>query len=102
MILTSGIERTSAPRTITTAPHVLIQAEHVLTLAAQDCECISLQLWPDTWGVRFLSVVAGNAGVELLAAKVLDGDYVEGTVVMCALCERSERDTMNCWRLVRE
>lgn len=76
MVLASRIEAFSTLRTTASAVHILIDAQDVLTHPAKHCSFISLVSWPYTGLVGLLCIVTADAGVELLAAKVLDGDDV--------------------------
>jgi hypothetical protein len=46
--------------------------------------------------MRLTRDVAANAGVELAAAEVLDGNDVKGGVPVGALGERREGEAMDC------
>jgi hypothetical protein len=78
VIPTPRIEPTPTPRTLTPTFHILINPQHLSALPTQHRALIPHNSRPDARLVRFAYVVTADAGVELLAAEVLDGDNVEG------------------------
>lgn len=74
----------TAPTISTPTPtlHILLHRQHILARTTHYRPLMSLVNWPDSTCVSFAGVVAGDAGVELFAAKVLDGDNVEGGVIV--------------------
>lgn len=101
MTLTPWIKPTATICAHTTTSKVLVYTKHMLALPTQYCASISLRLWPDGRSVRLLSVVACNASVEFVAAEVLNGDYVQSAVVVCALCKRGQGEAVDCRWLLR-
>lgn len=78
MILAPGVEVASTLRASASAFHVLLDTQHVLALSAKHCALVSSVAWPYTRLVVFTCIVTTDAGVELVAAVMLDGDDVEG------------------------
>lgn len=89
MILTPRIKPRSTLRTLTPTSYILIHTQHMLALSTQNGMLMSPIQRPRHRVVGFARSVAGDAGVELFAAEMLDGDYVEGGVIVMALRERS-------------
>lgn len=85
MILTPWIEPLPAPRTLASTPHVLVNTENVLASSTENSALVSRALGPHSRLVRFARIVAADACVELLAAEMLDGDYVKWGVPVGAL-----------------
>jgi hypothetical protein len=78
MILTSRIEWTFTLGALASTLHVLFYRQHVLAIPAQYRFFVSSRARPNVRFVRLTCVVAADAGVEFVAAKVLDGNDVEG------------------------
>jgi len=87
MILAAWVKPTAALRALASTLHILIDGQHMLALATQHRHLLPQGAWPDAGVVWFGCVVASNARVELVAAKVLDGNDVERRMPVCALCE---------------
>ena len=84
----AGIESGLAVRTDVVATKVAGNAESVVAVAAVDGFGMKLGLGPDLGGVTHGFLVALDAGVELTATLVLDGNEVALGVVVGALSAR--------------
>jgi hypothetical protein len=76
MVLAPGIEALSTLCTPASAVHVLVDAQNMFTCSTKHCPSVPLISWPYAGLVGLLCIMAADAGVEFLAAKVLDGDDV--------------------------
>lgn len=76
MVLAPWIKALSALRTFTSAGQVFLNAQDMLTGSTKHRFLGSLASWPHSRLVIFTRIMAADAGVKLLAAKVLDGDDV--------------------------
>lgn len=97
MPLTPRIKPTPTPHTHTPTPHVLLNTRHILAPATQHRALAPAAPWPHPRHMIFQPVVAADAGVELAAARVLDGDDVEGGVPVRALGEGGCGDAVDVW-----
>jgi hypothetical protein len=98
VVFASRIKPFTAIGAPTPAIHVFLNAQDMLARSAQYCLFVSLASWPDARIVRFICIVAADAGVELLAAEVLDSDDVQWRVPVCTLGQRSNGQAVHCWR----
>jgi hypothetical protein len=78
MYLTPRIEPAFASGAPAPTRHVLVYRQHMLAMPAQHCFFASSLARPNARFVRLTRVMAADARVEVVAAKVLDGDDVEG------------------------
>jgi hypothetical protein len=78
MIPTSRVETTRTFCAFAATLHVLLNAQHMLALATEYGFFVPLAARPDSGFVILTCIVAANAGVELVAARMLDGDDIEG------------------------
>lgn len=76
MIFASRIEALPTLGTAASAVHVLLDTEYVLASSTEHRPVVSLIFRPHGGLVSLTHIMAANAGIELLAAKVLDGDDV--------------------------
>jgi hypothetical protein len=97
MVLATGIECASTGYAFAPALHVFVHCQHVFTIPAQYGSFVSAMSWPHGRFVCLACVMATDAGVEFVAAEMLDGDDVEGRVPMNALGQRRDRYAMDCW-----
>jgi hypothetical protein len=95
MVFTSRIECATTLCAATPARQILIDTQHVLTSAAQYGSLAALRNRPYSRRVGLASVVAADAGVEAVAAGMLDGDDVEGRVPMRALGQRGDGEAVD-------
>lgn len=95
MILASGIEVLSALSTAAPTVHVLVDAQNVFASPAKHRCVTSLISWPNTRLVSLASIMTADASIELLTAKVLDGDDIERGVPMGALGQRCNRKAVD-------
>jgi hypothetical protein len=99
VIPTPWIEATPTLRTLTPTAHILIDRQHVSALPTKYRLLVPLGLGPDARLVRLAHVVTADAGVELLAAEVLNGDDVERRMPVSALRKWRDRKSVNYWRI---
>jgi hypothetical protein len=78
MILATRIEPAFAFGAPAPTRHVLVYCQHMLAMPAQHCFLASSLARPNPRCMRLTRNMAADARVELVAAKVLDGDDVEG------------------------
>lgn len=76
VVLTPGVKSLPTPRTPTPTLQILINTENVFASSTEHRSLLSRALRPHTGLVRLTRIVAADTCVELLAAKMLDGDYV--------------------------
>ncbi|RDW87865.1 hypothetical protein BP5796_03559 [Coleophoma crateriformis] len=95
MHLASGIEPLGTARAPIVTGQVLSNSQEKTTAPAQDRFFIARIAGPDLRSMARERRVAVDAGVELVAAFVLDGDDVERGMVMCALGLRGEGEAMH-------
>lgn len=76
MVLAARIEPLSALRTTAPTAHVLVDSQDVFACSTNHGTLVSLVSRPHARLVRFTGIVAADAGVEFLAAEMLDGDDV--------------------------
>jgi hypothetical protein len=101
MVLTSWIERASTCCAFAPALHVLFHRQNMFTVPTQYCSFVSAIPRPHIRFVRLACVVAADASVEFVAAKMFDGNDVERRMPMHTLRKRRDRDTVDCgddWR----
>lgn len=77
MILAPWIECAATSTTPTPTLHILAHSQDMLTSTTKHCMLVSLIMRPHTRLVSLAFVMAANASVKFVAAKVLDGDDVE-------------------------
>ena len=77
VIFAPRIEALSTSSTLAAAAHILVNTQDMLTRSTKHCFLFSLTSWPDARFVGLTGIVTADAGVELLAAKMLDGDDVQ-------------------------
>lgn len=80
MIFTTRIELLAAPCALAPTTHVLFDCKNMLTCSAKHSCLMSLVAGPGTRLVSLDFIVAADAGVEFIAAEMLDGNYVESTL----------------------
>lgn len=97
MILASRIERFATLSTFAPTAHVLLDSQDMLTRPTKHYSFVSLTHRPHIGLVGFTGIMATDAGVELLAAEVLNGDDVQWRVPMSALGQRGDAETVNDW-----
>jgi hypothetical protein len=78
MILAPWIERASTCGTFTSTLQVFVHCQYMLARTTKHRVLASSVTRPDVRLVRLAFVVAANARVEFVAAKVLDGNDIEG------------------------
>ena len=98
VIFAPRIETFSTLRTFASAAHVFVDTQNMLASSAKHHFVLFSIPWPDSRLVIFACVVAADASVEFLAAKMLNGDDVQGRVPMTALSQWSDGDPVNSWR----
>lgn len=98
MVLASRVEPLPTIRTPASALHVLVDAQNMLARSTEHYLFVPLISWPRIRLVDLLCVVTADAGVELLAAEVLDGDDVQRRVPVRTLSQWSDGETVNDWR----
>ena len=98
VVFAPGIEAFSTLRTFASAAHVFVDTQYMLASSAKHHFVLFSIPWPDSRLVIFACVVAADASVELLAAKMLNGDNVQGRVPMAALSQWGDGDPVNSWR----
>jgi len=76
VILTPWVKPFPTPRTLTPTLQILINTEDVFASSTEHRSLISRALRPHTGLVRFTRIMAADTCVKLLAAEMLDGDYV--------------------------
>lgn len=67
----------------------------MFTHSTKYCLLVPLISWPHTGLVGLLCIMTADAGVEFLAAKVLDGDDVQGRVPVGALGQLGDGEAVN-------
>jgi hypothetical protein len=77
MILAPWIERAATCTALTPTLHVLVHCQDMLASTTEYYMLVSLITRPYTRFVVFAFVMAADARVEFVAAKVLDGDDVQ-------------------------
>lgn len=99
MVPTPWIERASAFGTLAPALHVLIHGQNVLTRSAQHYFFAVLTDRPNIGFVVLACVMAADAGIEFVAAIVLDGNNIQRGVPVGALCEGRHGESMDLRRV---
>jgi hypothetical protein len=96
VVLTARIEGAPALRTFASALHVLTNSQNMLALSAKHGTLVSFRNRPNIRLVRLAGIVTAYTRVELLAAEMFDGDYVERGMPMCALSQWCYGEAVNC------
>lgn len=78
MPLAPWVETTPTTCAFTTTIHVLSNTQNMSALPTKYSSHVSLAQGPCSRRMIFKLIVAADTGVELVAAKVLDGDDIEG------------------------
>jgi hypothetical protein len=78
MVFASWIECISTTGAFAVTLHVLVYREHMFASPTKHCSFISSITRPDVRLVCLAGIVAADASVEFVAAKVFNGDNVEG------------------------
>ena len=68
----------------------------MLALSAKHGTLVSFRNRPNIRLVRLAGIVTAYTRVELLAAEMFDGDYVERGMPMCALSQWCYGEAVNC------
>ena len=95
MVFASRVECPATLCAATPTRKILIDSQHMPAGAAQYGSLAALRTRPYGRGVSLASVVAADAGVEAVAAGMLDGDDVEGRVPVGTLGQRGDGEAMN-------
>jgi hypothetical protein len=99
VVLAPWIEATTTICTPAPTAHVLVNRQRVFALPTEHRLRVPLTFGPDARLVRLACVVTADARVKLLAAKVLDGDDVEGRMPVNALRKWCDRESVYYWRI---
>lgn len=97
VILAPRIEAPSTSSTLASTLHILLHAQDVLARSTKHCFLSSLTCRPDARSVGLTCIVAADAGVELPAAEVLDGDDVQRGVPVSALGQLGDVQAVDRW-----